>query len=168
MIGRVSAPRSSRLFAHRRWEGASAVVCASLMPLVVLGLAVATDYAKVSHFRSRVQLAADAASLAAAETAALHPENNIDGVASQSATAVFVRKAPHGAGDADHRGQELPRRRDCDRRLRRVRRPAILERRSVMTQSASTLRRHRSCALPTRVQPVPADGFAWPRADLSS
>jgi Flp pilus assembly protein TadG len=99
MIGRVSAPaRFSRLFAQRRWEGGSAIVCASLTPLVVLGLAVATDYANVSHFRSRVQTAADAASLAAAETAALHPESKPDSLADQSAAAIFVRKAPHGAG----------------------------------------------------------------------
>jgi Flp pilus assembly protein TadG len=97
MIGRVSAPaRFSRLFAHARWEGGRAIVCASLTPLVVLGLAVAADYASVSHFRSRVQIAADAASLAAAETAALHPESK--SLANQSAAAIFVRKAPHGAG----------------------------------------------------------------------
>jgi hypothetical protein len=55
----------------------------------------------VSRFRSHVQLAADAASLAAAEAIARHPDpaggTNVDDRASQVADAVFVSRAPRGA-----------------------------------------------------------------------
>ena len=92
MIGRSRSDRSSRLFAAPRSEGASAVACAAAMPLVVLALAVATDYAKVSHFRGRVQLAADAASLAAAETVARHPESDQRRPRRPGRRCVFVAK----------------------------------------------------------------------------
>jgi hypothetical protein len=70
------------------------------MPLAVLALAVAADYAKVSHFRARVQLAADAASVAAAEAIARQPDVNKDSevVAAQVADSVFLGHAPRGAG----------------------------------------------------------------------
>jgi Flp pilus assembly protein TadG len=102
MFGRASVGgRSSRLFGRPRSEGGGAVACASAMPVVVLALAVAADYANVSRFRTRVQLAADAASLAAAEAIARHPDraggSDVDDLASQVAGAVFVSHAPRGA-----------------------------------------------------------------------
>jgi Flp pilus assembly protein TadG len=90
----------SRLFSRPRSEGAGVVACAAAAPLVVLALAVAADYAKVSHFRSRVQLAADRASVATAEAIARQPdvanEGDVRGV--QIADSVFLRHAPRGAG----------------------------------------------------------------------
>ena len=46
--------------------GGAAIACASAAPLIVLALAVAADHAHVSRFETQVQLAADAASFAAA------------------------------------------------------------------------------------------------------
>jgi uncharacterized membrane protein len=90
----------SRLFSRPRSEGAGVVACAAAAPLVVLALAVAADYAKVSHFRSRVQLAADRASVATAEAIARRPdvanEGDVRGV--QIADSVFLSHAPRGAG----------------------------------------------------------------------
>jgi Flp pilus assembly protein TadG len=101
-FGRASAVRLSRLFGRRRPEGGGAVACAAATPLVMLALAVAVDYASVSRFRTRVQLAADAASLAAAESIAGQPDRarggNVDDLASPAAAAAFVRYAPRGAG----------------------------------------------------------------------
>ena len=101
-FGRASAGRLSRLFGRPRPEGGGAVACAAAAPLVVLALAVAVDYASVSRFRTRVQLAADAASLAAAEAIARQPDraggSDVDDLASDVAAAVFVRHAPRGAG----------------------------------------------------------------------
>src|SRR5579864_9347583 len=55
MFGQAPVTGSvSRLFSRPRSEGAGLVACASAMTLAVLALAVAVDYAKVSHFRSRV------------------------------------------------------------------------------------------------------------------
>jgi Flp pilus assembly protein TadG len=101
MFGRAPvAARFSRLISRPRSEGGGAVACASAMPLVVLALAVAADYANVSRFRTHVQLAADAASLAAAEAIARHPDpaggTDVDDRASQVADAVFVSHAPRG------------------------------------------------------------------------
>ena len=73
-------------------EGGGAVACASAAPLIVLALAVAADRAHVSRFRVQVQLAADAASLAAAGAVARNP-----GDSARVAAAVFARKAPSGA-----------------------------------------------------------------------
>ena len=67
MFGRVSAGRFSRMFSRPHSEGAGAVAFAAALPLAVLALAVTADYAKVSHFRGRVQQATEAASVAAAE-----------------------------------------------------------------------------------------------------
>jgi Flp pilus assembly protein TadG len=104
-FGRASvAGRFSRLFSRPRSEGGGPVVCASAMPLLVLALAVAADYANVSRFRTRVQLAADAASLATAEAVARHPDRaggtDVDDLASEVADAVFVSHAPRGARGA--------------------------------------------------------------------
>ena len=74
MFGRVSAGRFSRMFSRPHSEGAGAVACAAALPLAVLALAVTADYAKVSHFRGRVQQATDAASVAAAEAVARQPD----------------------------------------------------------------------------------------------
>jgi Flp pilus assembly protein TadG len=101
MFGRASAAQKfSRLFGRPRSEGAGVVACAAAMPLVVLALAVAADYTKVSHFRSRVQLAADTASVATAEAIARQPDvaNDGDVQAAQIADAVFLSHAPRGAG----------------------------------------------------------------------
>jgi uncharacterized membrane protein len=101
-FGRASAGRLSRLFGRPRREGGGVVACAAATPLVMLALAVAVDYASVSRFRTRVQLAADAASLAAAESIAGQPNrgrgSNVDDLASRVAAAAFVRYAPRGAG----------------------------------------------------------------------
>lgn len=101
MFGRApAAQRFSRLFSRPRSEGAGVVACAAAAPLVVLALAVAADYAKVSHFRSRVQLAADTASAATAEAIARQPDvaNDGDARAAQIADSVFRSHAPRGAG----------------------------------------------------------------------
>jgi Flp pilus assembly protein TadG len=82
---------------HRE-TGNGAVAWASAAPLIVLALAVAADHAHVSRFRTQVQLAADAASLAAAGAIARHPDSAGDGVAASVAAAVFARSAPRGAG----------------------------------------------------------------------
>jgi Flp pilus assembly protein TadG len=100
MFGRGSvAGKHSRLRDRLRSEGAGVVACASVMPLAVLALAVSADYAKVSHFRSGVQRAADAASLAAAEAVARQPDaGDSDALAGHVADVVFTSQAPHGAG----------------------------------------------------------------------
>src|ERR1700678_3879759 len=54
-------------------EGGGAVAFAAAAPLIVLAVAVAADHAHVSRFRTQVQLAAGAASLAAAGVIARHP-----------------------------------------------------------------------------------------------
>jgi uncharacterized membrane protein len=101
MFGRLSAAGgSSPLFSRRRSEGAGVVFGAAALPLAVLALAVAVDYANVSHFRSRVQVAADVASVAAAEAIAREPgvANDSDALAAQIADSVFIGHAPRGAG----------------------------------------------------------------------
>jgi Flp pilus assembly protein TadG len=96
---RASAASFWRLVGRPHPEGGGVVACAAAMPLVVLALAVATDYASVSRFRTRVQLAAEAASVAAAEAIARQPDRagGVDDFASQVAAAVFTRRAPRGA-----------------------------------------------------------------------
>ena len=99
MFGR--GERLSRLLIGRgSSEGGATVACAVAMPLVVLALAVGADYAKVSHFRSRVQLAANAASVATAEAIAQRSDIVKDGdvLAGQVADFVFTDQAPRGAG----------------------------------------------------------------------
>ncbi len=101
MFGRVfAAQRFSWLFSRERSEGAGVVACAAAAPLVLLALAVAADYATVSHFRSRVQLAADTASVATAEAIARQPDvaNDSDARGAQIADFVFLSHAPRGAG----------------------------------------------------------------------
>jgi Flp pilus assembly protein TadG len=104
MSGPASAVRRfSRLFGCSRGEGGGAVVaCAAAAPLVLLALAVSADYASVSRFRTRVQFAADAASLAAAEAIARHPgpAAGVDALATHVAEAVFTNRAPRGAAGA--------------------------------------------------------------------
>jgi uncharacterized membrane protein len=98
MFGR--AERFSRLLSRRISEGGATVACAVVMPLTVLALAVGADYAKVSHFRSGVQQAADAASVAAAEAIARQSDiaDDSDVLAAQIADVVFIGHAPRGAG----------------------------------------------------------------------
>jgi Flp pilus assembly protein TadG len=105
MFGPASAGRFWRRLARPRPEGGGGTVaCAAAMPLVVLALAVAADFASVSRFKTRVQLAADAASLAAAEAIARDPyrvaKPDVDDLARKVAAAVFVRHAPRGAAGA--------------------------------------------------------------------
>ena len=97
-FGRTSIGRSLRLLSRPHSEGAGVVAFAAAMPLAVLALAVTADYAKVSHFRGRVQQATDAASVAAAEAVAQQPDiaNNV--LADQVADVVFMGNAPRGAG----------------------------------------------------------------------
>ena len=103
MFGRTSAPacRFWRPFGRPRPEGGAVVACAAAAPLVVLALAVAADYASVSRFRTRVQLAADAASVAVAEAIARDPDrtggSSVDDLANQVAATVFASRAPRGA-----------------------------------------------------------------------
>jgi hypothetical protein len=86
---------------RRRWlcrpagEGGNAVAFAAAAPLLVLAVAVAADRAQVSRFRTQVQLAAGAASLAAAGAIARHPDG--DSAGARAASAVFARSAPPGA-----------------------------------------------------------------------
>jgi Flp pilus assembly protein TadG len=90
------AGRPWRRLRRQKAEGGGwAVVCASAAPLIALALAVAVDRAHVSRFRTQVQLAADAASLAVAGTIARHPNAADD--AGRVAAAVFARNAPRGA-----------------------------------------------------------------------
>lgn len=98
MFGR--AERFSRLLRCHSSGGGGLVACAAAAPLALLALAVAADYAKVSHFRSGVQQAADAASVAAAEAIARQPDiaNDSDVLAAQIADVVFIGHAPRGAG----------------------------------------------------------------------
>ncbi len=77
--------------------GGAAIACASAAPLIVLALAVAADHAHVSRFKTQVQLAADAASFAAAGAVARHRGGAADGVANRVAAAVFAHNAPSGA-----------------------------------------------------------------------
>jgi hypothetical protein len=83
-----------------RSEGAGVVACASAAPIAVLALAVAADYAHVSHFRSGVQVAADEASVVTANALARLPDagNAGDAFAAQIAGSVFMDRAPRGAG----------------------------------------------------------------------
>ncbi len=85
-------------------EGAAAAVaCASAMPLIVLGLAVAADYANVVRFTTRVQRAADAAAAAVSGTIAHNPNvdgRDVDQIAERIAAFVFARNAPRDAGGA--------------------------------------------------------------------
>jgi Flp pilus assembly protein TadG len=94
------AERLSRLLVRRNSEGGATVACAVAMPLMVLALAVGADYAKVAHFKSRVQVAADAASVATAETVSRQRDiaNDSDALADQVADFVFIGQAPLGAG----------------------------------------------------------------------
>jgi uncharacterized membrane protein len=104
MSSRASAvSRFSRLFGRPHREGGGvAVACAAAAPLVLLALVVGADYASVSRFRTRVQLAANAASLAAAEAIARHPgaSGGVDALAAHVAEAVFASRAPCGAAGA--------------------------------------------------------------------
>lgn len=106
MSRRASAvSRFSPLFGASDPEGGgAAVACAAAAPLVLLALAIASDYVSVSRFRVRVQFAADAASLAAAEAIARHPghagESDVDALAAQIAVSVFTSRAPRGAAGA--------------------------------------------------------------------
>ena len=101
-FGRASAGGFWRQFWRSCPEGGGAVACAAATPLIVLALAVSADYASVSQFRTRVQLAADAASLAAADAIARGRDrvgrSDVDDLASQVAATVFARRAPLGAG----------------------------------------------------------------------
>jgi hypothetical protein len=86
---------------HRlRSEGAAVIACAAAAPIAVLALAVAADYAHVSHFRSGVQIAADTASVVTADAFARRPGAADDGdaFAAQIADSVFMDRAPRGAG----------------------------------------------------------------------
>ena len=98
MFGPASVARRYFRFRYRlRSEGAGVVACASVMPIAVLALAVAADYAHVSHFKSGVQRAADAASVAVAEARQPDLHDN-EALAGQVADVVFMDRAPHGAG----------------------------------------------------------------------
>ena len=119
MFRRNSAAGPFLRLSHKlRAEGSGIVACAAAMPILVLALAVGADYARVSHFRSGVQHAADAASLAAADAVARQLDTNgSDALAGQVAGVVFTDRARMGRG-AECRGEKQPRRRYGDGRLR--------------------------------------------------
>ncbi len=98
MFGR--GERLSRLLGRRGSEGGATVACAVAMPLAVLALSIGVDYANVSHFRSRVQLAANAASVATAERIARQTDiaKDSDSLAGEITDFVFTEQAPRGAG----------------------------------------------------------------------
>jgi hypothetical protein len=75
------------------------------MPLIVLAVAVAADYANVARFTTRVQHAAAAAAAAAAVsgTIARNPtvyRRDVDQIAERIGAFVFARTAPRGASGA--------------------------------------------------------------------
>ncbi len=80
-------------------EGSAVTVaCASAMPLVVLGVAVAADYANFSRYRTHVQLAAEAASRAGSEAIATNHAGALDdGLVESVAIRTFALNAPSGA-----------------------------------------------------------------------
>jgi uncharacterized membrane protein len=97
------ARRRLKVFGGRSGQGGAVVACASAMPVLVLALAVAADYAHVSRYRTRVQLAADAASVAAANAVARQSVSrglDADGLAESVAARVFAREAPPSARGA--------------------------------------------------------------------
>ena len=81
------AGRRRRTLSRPAAEGGATVAWASAAPLIVLALAVAADRAHVSRFRTQVQLAAEAASLASAAAVARHPDGAGDGVATRVGAA---------------------------------------------------------------------------------
>jgi Flp pilus assembly protein TadG len=91
----AEAGRRRRRLGRPAAEGGAMVAWASAAPLIAL--VVAADRADVFRFRTQVQLAADAASLASAAAVARHPDGAGDGVATRVAAAVFARNAPRGA-----------------------------------------------------------------------
>jgi Flp pilus assembly protein TadG len=91
------ARRHRRVASRAHAEGGSAIACATAAPLIALALAVTADRAQVSRFRTQVQLAADAASLAAAGAIARHPNGAGGDAARVAAAAVFAHNAPRGA-----------------------------------------------------------------------
>jgi Flp pilus assembly protein TadG len=100
MASGAGRPEFWRRHARTR-DGDAAVACAAAVPLLALALAVGADYAGVSHFRNRLQLAADAASLAATGAVARHPYgavgSDVDELADRVAEGVFAVNAPRGA-----------------------------------------------------------------------
>jgi uncharacterized membrane protein len=94
------AEKVSHLLGRRTSEGTTTVACAVAMPLIVLIFAVGADYAKVAHFRSGVQHAANVASSATAEAVARQRDvaNDSDALADEVADSVFLGQAPRGAG----------------------------------------------------------------------
>lgn len=118
MNRRTASGAGRRRLMRPNAEGGWPVACAAAAPLIALALAVAADDAHVSRFRTQVQLAADAASLAAAQAVARHPDSAADGVAAQVAAAVFARNAPRGVAGAPRvAAGESRRRGHRDRRL---------------------------------------------------
>jgi Flp pilus assembly protein TadG len=92
----AAGPRR-RWLSHPDGEGGAAVAFAAAAPLMVLAVAVASDHAHVGRFRTQVQLAADAASVAAAGAMARQPDSAGDSEGARIAAAVFARNAPSGA-----------------------------------------------------------------------
>lgn len=82
-------------------DGGSVVACAAVMPLLMLALAVGADYWSVSRFKMRVQLAAEAASIAAAEAISAHVNgsdaDDASALAKLAAAQAFAREAPREA-----------------------------------------------------------------------
>ena len=92
-------------------EGGSAVAFAAAAPLMVLAVAVAADHAHVARSGTQVQLAAGAASLAAAGAVARHPESGGESLGARAAGIAFARNAPRGASSGKAVGggdQRLP------------------------------------------------------------
>jgi Flp pilus assembly protein TadG len=100
--GAVRRGRASNFIPDQR--GATAVIFAGTLPVVLLAMAVAIDYTNASRFKTRVQAAADAASLAATEALARNPNGanglSVEQYAQQVANGYFTANAPPGATGA--------------------------------------------------------------------
>ncbi len=100
--GTVRRVRASGFIPDER--GATAVIFAGALPVVLLAMAVAIDYTNSSRFKTRIQAAADAASLAATEAIAQHPNGanglSVEQYATQVANGYFTANAPPGATGA--------------------------------------------------------------------
>ena len=101
---KAGADRRGRAAGFFRDEGgASALMFTLSLPVVLLAIAVAIDYTNASRFKTRIQAAADAASLAATEAVAQNPNaanlslDQVTQIAQPIADAFFTANAPPGA-----------------------------------------------------------------------
>ena len=99
-FGRTSIRQRLRPLSRSYSHGDGAVAFAAAMPLCILALAVTADYAKVSHFKGRVQQRGRCGfrrRRRSGRAAAGHRQRQ-DVLAGQVADVVFLGHAPRGAG----------------------------------------------------------------------